>query len=167
MRAHYGVPDGEFRDALADCSDVAGKLMAEGRRHRHLRVAATVRLQIGSVSQRCTHANDDGTASGLRHRHAAQFDAFGLDQNCRTHRGALNDHAASPKHATRAERISFGSGRLLSERRSMHATVKRITAPAWFVRSLNTTVSHFIEDAPTCVRWVRKRSQSPMSAGLW
>ncbi len=57
-RRHDRVPLPKAEDVLTGPGDVAGELVAEQRRHRHLGVAAEKRLQIGPARKRRRYAYD-------------------------------------------------------------------------------------------------------------
>ena len=63
---HHSVALVEPAHAGAGLGDLAGELVAEERRHRHLGMAAQERFQIGAAGERGGDADDDLSWSGDR-----------------------------------------------------------------------------------------------------
>ena len=132
--AHHGIARLKRRHALTDRGNLAGKLVAEAGRHRHLRVAATVGLQIRAVGQRGPHAHDDAARLGPWRRFFTQFDPLRLyeHRDARTAVGHCEDSPRRPAMPRESPRAAAGS--CASHRRSSRPRRSRQRRPRRFAR---------------------------------
>lgn len=84
---HYGIARSEVAHPRSDIDDLARELVAKRRRHRELRVPASVRFDVGPAREGSPYTQDDIARARHRTRDITQGDLAGANQDMRTHGG--------------------------------------------------------------------------------